>query len=262
VGDQSPIEAAPTGQGTLGQRVRANLADEARPPFELMQAVLFNLVLVLGGWFLLGPTTVSRFSSLVMLPAAIASWVFSDVPATNLYGSRPETARAVLDEPRELRRFILARNLTLWILVAPATALLALILARSTDSWLAGIVVAATVLCLPMGFFGLASTMAPLLPYHAIPLRERWHRRDTWRRWLMSLVSPYVLMAPASIALLAPGALIMVTMGRTDAAAALAILVVAVWTWVFRRLTVNWTLRITADRRDRLEEFLTDPARG
>jgi hypothetical protein len=126
----------------------------------------------------------------------------------------------------------------------------------------AAVVVSATVLALPMGYFGAASIVAPLLPYHPMKLRERRHRRDTWKRWTIAVISPYMLIAPASLVLLAPGFLVFYLMGRDEPAPILAVLLITAWTWIFRRLMINWTLALTARRLPALREFLADPTRG
>jgi hypothetical protein len=242
--------------------VRAELRKVFRPPFAVLQVVAFNMALVLFCWLVLGPQTITRLSGVIFLPAVLASWAYADVPATNLYGVNPDAALAVLDDPVELRRLIGVRNVVLWMVVSPFTADLAIVLAWDMDAWQTGIMVGAIVLGLPMGFFGATSLMAPLLPYHELPMQVRWQRRDTWVRWAVAVVMPYFLINPAALILLAPGYLLYHAFGEASWATIPAILLISAWTWWFRRITVNHTLRLTARRLEWLREFLPDPARG
>ena len=57
------------------------------PPFEVVSSVLVNVAIVLGVWFLINPDLVLRHTALIFLPVAIASWSFSDFPATTPTGS-------------------------------------------------------------------------------------------------------------------------------------------------------------------------------
>lgn len=91
-----------------------------KPPFEELSIIIVNAALLLGIWFLLNPSLVVRYPSLIFLPAAIASWAFADVPATNLFGADPQTALSKLDQPAALRRWFTAKNIVLWILISPA----------------------------------------------------------------------------------------------------------------------------------------------
>jgi hypothetical protein len=262
---KEPSPAVPSsGEGPQAELVtfRAELRKVFRPPFAVIQIVLFNMALVLFCWYVLGPETITRLSGVIFLPAVLASWAFADVPATNLFGVNPAAAMAVLDDPVGLRRLIFIRNLVLWLVVSPITAFLAILLAWDMDAWQTGILVCAIVLGLPMGFFGATAIMAPLLPYHELAMKVRVRRRDTWVRWAVAVVLPYFLINPAALVLMLPGYLMYHALDETPFAAVLGILVIAAWTWAFRRLTIDYTLRLTARRRDWLAEFLPDPSRG
>lgn len=251
---------------------RYELHQTLRPPFEILQVVLFNSALVVAGWFLLGPDSVtnSHFTSLVFLPAVIASWAFADVPSTNLYGSQParalsaiaETARDTEGNTRKLRNLIMARDLTLWLLVAPATAILAIYLVGDDHDAMGTFGVAGAVLLTPFGALGLASIMAPLLPYHPVPMRRRRELRSTWVRWLVCVCLPYVLIAPASLIVLLPTILLMEWQGRTDAVWLACVAVTVGWTLLVRRLSVDLTIGLTVKRRTELRAYLADPSRG
>lgn len=238
-----------------------------RPPFELLQVVLINMLLVVAGWFLISPdaVTAAKYASLVYLPAVLASWAYSDVPSTNLYGSQPERALAAMSEPdarTKLRNLIMSRDLTLWLLVAPATAILSFVLSNVDNDFFTALMVAGCVLLLPFGALGLVSIMAPLLPYHPIPWSQRRLMRRGWPRWIIAFATPYILIAPASIVVLLPAIIVMQQWGRNNATWAAAIAITIGWTLLMRRLSVNLTLRLTIKRREWLREYLADPSRG
>ncbi len=240
------------------------LRETFRPPFEVIQVIFFNVALVLAGWFLLGPDTITseRFASLVFLPAVLASWAFSDVPATNLYASQPKRALGALGHPDRLRNLILSRNLTLWCLIAPAGAILSWILALDDNDIPKTIIVAAVVLILPFGFLGITSIVAPLLPYHPMSIQERRKKRNTWIRWGVAVVIPFILTMPSALILLLPAIGLVEAMGRSSTSVGLALLVTIVWTYIVRKIAVGITLRLTARREERLRAFLSDPSLG
>lgn len=243
---------------------RYELHHTLRPPFEILQVVIFNMALVLAGWFILGPAVMEpeALASLVFLPAVLASWAFADVPTTNLYGSQPARALAALGHPERLRNLIMSRDLVLWLLVAPATAILSFALAFRDDDIVGSAAVAAVVIILPFGALGLASIMAPLLPYHAIPLRERRQLRHTWFRWGCAVCIPYFLIGPSAVIILLPATVIVEEFGRTTATWIACLLITTGWTVAVRWLSVAITLRLTHRRREWLTDYLQHPERG
>ena len=54
--------------------------------------------------------------------------------------------------------------------------------------------VAVAVLFLPFPYLGLAAIVAPLLPFHPMPMRERFRRRDTWLRYGIAVALAYLLL--------------------------------------------------------------------
>lgn len=235
-----------------------------KPPFELLQVVFFNIALVLAGWFLLGPESITseRFASIVFLPAILASWAFSDVPATNLYGSQPDRALKALGHPTRLHNLILGRDLALWTLIAPAGAVLSLLLALKDNETITTILVTAIVLILPFGYLGIAAIAAPLLPYHSLPMKKRFALRHTWLRWGFAVILPFLLSTPVAVLLLAPALLLVEVFGKEPWVFLLAGVVVAGWTALVRRVAVRYTLRLTFRREDKLRAYLSDPALG
>lgn len=249
---------------TVRGGTRYEVRQALKPPFEIVQVVAFNMALVLAGWFLLSPDTVTsaRFASLVFLPAVLASWAFSDVPTTNLYGSQPRRALAALGDATRLRNLIMARDLTLWLIVAPGTALLSFLLAFDDQNILESVIVAAVVVITPFASLGMGAVMAPLLPYHAIPLRRRWQARSTWVRWTAAVCLPYVLIGPATLVVLLPAILLLEWQGKSTAVYVACVLMTLGWTVLVRRISVAFAIRLTSSREESLREYLADPQRG
>ena len=235
-----------------------------RPPFELLQVVFFNMALVLAGWFLLGPDSITseRFASIVFLPAILASWAFSDVPATNLYGSQPDRALKALGHPTRLHNLILGRDLALWTLIAPAGAILSLLLALKDNETTTTLLVTAFVLIMPLGYLGIAAIAAPLLPYHSVPMKQRLQLRKTWLRWGFAVILPFLLSTPVAVLLLAPALALVEVFGKEPWVFLVAGVVVLGWTALVRRLAVRYTVRLTFRREDKLRAYLSDPTLG
>src|SRR3954463_16508060 len=75
--------------GRLGWRaaLQAELHRAFTSPFEAPVVVLVNGLLVTGAWFLFPSDSVFRIHAAWFFPLALASWMLSDVPATNVLGS-------------------------------------------------------------------------------------------------------------------------------------------------------------------------------
>ncbi|MFZ1853525.1 MAG: hypothetical protein WAU06_01260 [Candidatus Nanopelagicales bacterium] len=244
------------------QEIKTTLGRQFRWPFDDLQVIAFNAVLVIGGWFLLSPAAVFRFTSLIFLPAAIASWTFADVPATNLYGADPELTLQRIDDPVALRRLFSVRNVVLWILISPICFALAWGLAPSEGKWVLSAAIAVAVMCMPFAYLGLCSLVAPLLPFHRMPLKQRMHRRDTWLRWGVGVVIPYVLTTPAALLALSPFILVYNLLGQQQEHFLLAAVLMTPWCFLLWRVGLHLATRLTERRHDWLVAFLSDPSRG
>ena len=241
---------------------REQLREALRPPFEDLTIILINAGLLLAGWFLLSPAIVFRFTTLIFLPAAIASWAFADVPATNLLGSDPQRALPLLGNPAGLKRLFASKNLVLWVLISPVCLVLALILASTQDQWKLGIAVGIAVLFMPFAYLGLCSLVAPMLPFHSRKLAWRRQHRETWRRWGVALVIPYVLTTPAALLTVAPVVLIYALIGTTDDHILIGALLITPWSLALWRIFLNLMTKLVAKRETYLREFLAEPDRG
>ena len=140
---------------------------------------------------------------------------YADVPATNLFGVRAEQIVNVLRQPERVRRIMTIENLALWVLVSPLCFLIAMGLLPSQHQPLMSLAIAVAVLCLPFSYLGLAAIVAPLLPFHPMPWRERLRRRDTWLRYGLATGIAYLgITWPASMLAFAPTVAIVRYVGR------------------------------------------------
>ncbi len=272
-----------TNAAALSHEVALELRKAIRPPFNGLGVVLVNVTILLGGWFLVGPRSVTNTDVLIFLPFAIAVWAFADVPVTNVLGANAAASLAVLDDPVRLRRMFTVRDLSLWILISPACVVLSLALLPSQGHTPTSIAVIFAVNALPFGYMGVASPLAPLLAYHPIPLRQRLARPRTWPRWLVAVTAPLVLVFPAAvITLLLPAYLFRVFNGEValfEVTPFLSIFnvnfvlgnhdyqimssaVSVVWGLALWRLGLRLTTAIVAARKNYLRDLLGDPTRS
>ncbi len=249
--------------GSLAHQVRAELKVMFSPPFEVVSSVLVNVAIVLGVWFFINPDLVLRHTALIFLPVAIASWSFSDVPATNLIAGKADHARDRLHDTHLIRRIMTVQNLALWVVIAPACALLAVALMPSGGEAMISLAVAVAVLFLPFPYLGLAAIVAPLLPFHPMPMRERFRRRDTWLRYGIAVALAYLLLTtPAAIISLGPAILILTFVGQDSIHYLLAAVLMTPWCIFLWQCGLRIAASIAIRRKAWLEEFLADPTRG
>lgn len=249
--------------GPLWPSVRAELRLAFKPPFDVISVVLINMSLALGAWFLINPDVVLNYTSLIFLPIALASWAYSDVPATNLFGVRAEQIVEVLEQPERVRRIMTVENLSLWILVSPLCLLLAIGLLPSQHEPVMSMAIAVAVMCLPFTYLGLAAIVAPLLPFHPLPWRERVRRRDTWPRYGLAVgIAYFGITWPASLVSFTPVIIIVGFVGTTPTHYFAAAVLATPWCLLTWRLGLLLSSRITKHRANFLSEFLADPTRG
>ncbi|MFI5040599.1 MAG: hypothetical protein ACHQNA_01900 [Acidimicrobiales bacterium] len=179
--------------------VRAEFAQAFRSPYEVPIVVAANGALMSGAWFLL-PSWLKDWLFTLHGPLAfavvLAGWMYSDVPATNVLAPDRKRVLEAIDDPAALRRILFARNIVLWLLVAPLCMLLAIVIGISSDRWPPTLLSIVAIAVVPFGALGIAAWVGILLPYHPLGLRERWeHRRPVVHtvRWLALVLVPYVL---------------------------------------------------------------------
>ncbi|MFL6237927.1 MAG: hypothetical protein ACJ735_00345 [Actinomycetes bacterium] len=261
----------------LGRRtaLREELHRAFTSPYEAPVVVLVNGLLVTGCWFLLPSDSVFRVHAAWFFPLALASWMISDVPATNVLGSDYAQMSRVLDRTPELRRRLAAKTLVLWLLVVPICMLVALGIAFSGSDG-SGLTVPATVAALitvPFGTLAISGWLGTRWPYHALPLRERWVHRRPYRRmvvrWLVLVFIPYLIVPVIAALLLLPvvaGWRLTSDSGswwpssdRAFAVGALCLALIAALAWLGGRAM---TVRSVARHSTELRSFLDDPHMG
>jgi hypothetical protein len=259
---------------TLREAVGTQFGRAFHSPFETPIVVAVNGLLMTGAWFLLpNPNPLFTFHGALAFPMVLAGWMFSDVPATNVLGSDAERSIAALDDPPSLLRLFYAKNLVLWMLIAPFCAVLAIIVGLHEDRVTATIFTLAWILIVPLGALGLSAWAGIYFPYHPIPLRDRWERRRPFKRmilrWITLAVLPYMLVPVLVVIISAPTLLLWYLTSHANATPrisdgdfALGVLIgcglaIAAWLGGHHR-----GVRIAEKRNVELIEFLSDPGRG
>jgi hypothetical protein len=193
---------------TLRQAVRTELVVAFHSPYEIPIAVTVNGALMSSLWFFLPAHWKNALFSLhgtLAFAMVLAGWMISDVAATNVLATDAERMAVALDDPAAFRRLLYAKNIALWLLVAPICSLVALGLGVNNHDLSATVVSIVAIAILPFGALGFSAWVGIRFPYHPLPLSERWAHRRPWRhmiiRWFSLAVTPYMLV-PTIIAIL------------------------------------------------------------
>jgi hypothetical protein len=261
---------------TLRRAVRLEFGRAFHPPYESPIVVAVNGALMSGLWFLLPAHWKNALFSLhgtLAFAMVLASWMLSDVPATNLAGADAARVSHALDDPTMFMRLFYAKNLVLWVLVAPLCSVIAICIGLNAHDATATVVSVVAIAVMPFGVLGISAWLGLWYPYHPIALRERWSRRRPWRhmivRWFVLVVTPYGLVPTLSVALLAPSLLLWWAFAQQGLGAplsdgefawgiAVACLLSVVCAVSGHR--IGW--RIAQRRRETLLAYLADPAQG
>ena len=114
---------------TLPAALRAEFRRAAHPPYETPNVVVGNGLLMTACWVFLPASVVSfvfSFHGVLAFALVLASWMYSDVPATNVLGGDAARSSAALGDPAMLRRMWYAKNLVLWALITPLCTVVAI----------------------------------------------------------------------------------------------------------------------------------------
>lgn len=260
---------------TLPAAFRAELQRTFSSPYEAPLVVVVNAALVTTAWLWLPLPLQDLLFSLhgeLAFPVVLATWMLADVPATNVLGSDARRVTSAIDDPGALRRLLYAKNAALWLLVAPASSLVAVVIGLERADWSTTVVTVIGIMVVPIGSLGVAAWLGIWFPYHVLPLSERWHRRRPYGRmvvrWLALATLPYAIVPAVTTALAAPAFLAWVlTSGEWrrripdgDLAVGVAITVVlsTVAFFVGHRVGLGFIRR----RRAQLLDFLARPQLG
>ena len=261
---------------TLPDAVRAEFARALRPPYETLSTVAANGVFMCSAWFFLPRALkddVFTLHGTLAFALVLAAWMYSDVPATNVFAPDRHRVMAAIDDPVMLRRLLYAKNIVLWTIITPLCSVLALVTGILGHNLLATLYTIIWIGVVPFGALGISAWVGILFPYHPMPLRFRWEHRQPRRRmlwrWATLTVTPYVLFPALAAALMIPSLLLWGFTSVHGVSAklpdhdlglgvALACAVAVASSFGSHRLGVWMAQR----RRARLLAFLADPARG
>jgi hypothetical protein len=261
---------------SLFDAVRVEIHRAFRPPYETPIVVLVNGALMSSAWFFLPKQWKDWLFTLhgsLAFALVLATWMYSDVPATNVLAPDRNRVLAARDDPVLLRRLISAKNIVLWLMITPLCSIVAVITGLLGHDPAATFLTIVWIGIVPFGALGLSAWIGIRFPYHPMPLRFRWeHRRPWWRmvgRWLSLAVTPYVVVPVLASLLMAPTLALWGLLSEHGLThkipdrdlwwgVGVACIVAAVC-WVGGLRVSSWLI---ARRRAQLVEFMNDPTRG
>jgi len=265
---------------SFGAAIRAEFLRAIHPPYGAPFTALINGILAAAGFWLLPPSLKDQLFSIqrpLAFAIVLASWMYSDVPATNVLGETAALSLAALDDPLAMRRIIVAKNIVLWSIVSPLCIAVSLWMGIKDHNLLLTGLAAIWIAVVPFAALSFSSWMGILFPYHPLSLRQRFEacrlgsqkRRHFLWRWLALVLLPYVIVPALAIVLLSPVLLVwhvsaktgMLPRGRPKdffAGIAVSCALSALWMWLGRL----GALHLIAKRRHSLRDYLSDPSRG
>ena len=238
--------------------------------------VAVNAALMSSAWFFLPAALVDDLFTLhgsVAFAFVLSSWMYSDVPATNVLAPDGIRVRAAIDRPDVLRRLLLAKNVVLWCFVAPICLLISFINAAGQTDKITAVYSAVAIGVIPFGVLAVSGWLGILFPYHPVPIRYRWSQRRNWKpmllRWGTLVLLPYAVVPALTVTFLAPSLLLWGLVSPSGLTKklpdnnfglgiGLACAVAFAAVWLGHRIG----LRLVARRRDALVAYLSDPLRG
>jgi len=273
--------------------IGAELGQAFSSPYPVPSTVAANAILMAGAWFLLPRGWLFTITSPLAFSMVLASWMYSDVPATNVLAPDRGRVLAGLDDSRMLTRLLVAKAAVLWLFVAPFCSLLAIAIGLREDDTLIIVTAIVAICVVPIGCLPVAALVGIRWPYHPLQLKYRWeHRHPMSRmivRWAILVLVPYVLVPALAILMTVPALVVIVradegnshvvnfinafgenvgihvAVGTRPLSTAMFVLSVtitcgvAILTWLVGR----WAdLRLIRRRRGELADWLADPTMG
>ena len=261
---------------SLAQAIGHEYRRVFRLPFDTLLTVALNAAMMSSAWFFLPADLVNQLFELhgsLAFAFVLSSWMYSDVPATNVLAVDAPQVLAAIDQPQVVRRILAARRIVLWSIVAPVCMLISFVTGFSSHDPLIAVYSAVAIGIVPFGVLAVSAWIGILFPYHPVPIPYRWrHRRNWWPmlgRWGTLVLLPYAVVPVLSVAFMAPTLLVWgltSTSGLSKQlpdndvglgiALACGIAIAAVY------LGQRVSLRLIARRRAPLVAYLSDPQRG
>jgi hypothetical protein len=261
---------------TIRDAVKTELGAALHSPYEIPIAVAFNGALMTILWFFLPSHWKNALFALhgtLAFAMVLAGWMISDVPATNVLALDADRMMHALDDPATFRRLLYAKNIALWVLVAPVCALVAVGIGVNNHELTATVISIVAIVILPFGALGFSAWVGIRFPYHPIPLSQRWGHRRPWRhmivRWFTLAAVPYVLVPTIILILLLPSLGFWAVFAADGLHSRLSGGVYALGMLIACVLALAGSLgghrvgeRLARRRKAELSEYLSDPARG
>jgi hypothetical protein len=203
---------------TFRAAVAAEMGQAFSPPYQVPGVVVGNGLLMAAAWFLLPRGWLFTLQSPLAFPVVLSSWMYADVPATNVLAPDRIRVLAALDDDTMISRLLLAKTAVLWVFVAPLCAALAVVLGLEHHDALFITTAIIAICVIPVACLPVAAQVGIRWPYHPLPLHYRWdHRVPRHRmivRWLILVLVPYGLV-PALCVLMAVPALVVLVLTHT-----------------------------------------------
>jgi hypothetical protein len=258
---------------TIAAAYRTELFRAFHSPYETPIVVAINGVLMGVLWVWTPAQSLFSVHKIWAFPLILASWMYSDVPATNVFGSDAKRMIAAFDDLSAMRRMLYAKNLVLMTLVVPIASTMAVLVAVQMHRPIVAIWNVALVVLVPLGALGVSGWFGIYFPYHPIPLKERWeHRSPFWHmivRWLTLAMVPYGLVPALSFLVIGPALLVWKigggvdpSTGTRDTAFAVGIVVACAIAVVLLFFGHHFAIRLALRRKEVLIEYLSDPSKG
>ena len=200
--------------GTFRAAVAAEMGQAFSPPYQVPIVVAVNGLLMAGAWFLLPRGWLFTLQSALAFPVVLSSWMYADVPATNVLAPDRIRVLAALGDGTMISRLLLAKTAVLWVFVAPLCAVLALVVGlEHHDALLIGAEIIA-ICVVPVACLPVAALVGIRWPYHPLQLHYRWDHRVPLRRmiirWLILAVVPYALVPALCVLMTVPAVILLV----------------------------------------------------
>lgn len=192
----------------------AELGQVFSSPYQVPVTVVTNAVLMAGAWFLLPRGWLFTITSPLAFPIVLSSWMYSDVPATNVLAPDRVRVLKALDDSRMLTRLLVAKSAVLWLFVAPFCALLAISTGLRHHDVLIVIAAIVGICVVPVGCLPVAALVGIRWPYHPLELKCRWEHRHPFARmivrWTILILLPYGLVPALAILMTVPALAVLV----------------------------------------------------
>ena len=184
------------------------------PPYQVPIVVAVNGLLMAAAWFLLPRGWLFTLQSALAFPVVLSSWMYADVPATNVLAPDRIRVLAALGDGTMISRLLLAKTAVLWVFVAPLCTVLALVVGLEHH---AALLIGAEIIAIcvvPVACLPVAALVGIRWPYHPLQLRYRWDHRVPLRRmivrWLILAVVPYALVPALCVLMTVPAVILLV----------------------------------------------------